>query len=117
MFNPDKPVQTRGGRKARIVSTNGDNTFQIAAWIEGNNEEHMEVFDASGSYYGDGKENRNDLINIPETHVRYINFYPNDKLYIDGFETKEEADRYNEDARSKRIACIRVEFKDGQFDE
>ena len=62
-----------------------------------------------------------DLSNLPEfqpvkKYVKYLNVYrdgSNDVIFAE-HETKEIADNQ---ARSERIACIRVEFEEGRFDD
>ena len=49
----------------------------------------------------------------PEPIVRYVNLYPklqDANLYL----TRDMADRY---PHLSRIACIRIEFEEGQFDD
>ena len=115
MFDPTKPVQTRDGRKARIVCTdNIHHKFPIVGLItERCGEEVPNLFMSSGRYHNEDEESRNDLINIPEKHVRYLNIYE-DGLYSTPFEFKEDADRCS---GSNRTGRIRIEYEDGQFDD
>lgn len=53
------------------------------------------------------------LVNVPQKHVRYVNMY-NDDGSGSAWMTKQAADQ---GAASIRIACVRVEFTEGQFDE
>lgn len=117
MFNPDKPVQTRDGRKAEIVYSELSGIYPLLAIVT---QEGGEVFDAtytmSGSYSGDGKSNL-DLINIPETHVLWQNIGQNGDgtRYVQTVHrSRDMADKH---MRPDRTECIRVEFKEGQFDE
>ena len=117
MFDPTKPVQRRDGAKARIICTDRDyNIYTIVALI-GDSQE-PEEFTAKGNYsYRDEMhdfKNDYDLINIPEKHVRYINIYDYDGTIFYSHKSKEEADNKQERGR---LACIRVDFKEGQFDE
>ena len=52
----------------------------------------------------------------PTTVVRYVNVYPNCQYASGGFtwRTREEADAGDGDTR---IACVRIEFREGQYDE
>ena len=47
----------------------------------------------------------------PKVHVRYYNMY---QEYSSSHPSREKADSY---AYNSRIACIRVEFEEGQFDD
>jgi len=48
----------------------------------------------------------------PKKIVRYVNCHPDSNNY--GYETREAADRY---AGHGRIACVRIEYHEGQYDE
>jgi hypothetical protein len=48
----------------------------------------------------------------PVHHVRYFNIYRN---FIGYYKTKEEADKKS--APDSRLACVRVEYEEGQFDD
>jgi hypothetical protein len=73
VFDPTKPVQTRDGRKARIICTDGKNEFPIVALvtvahgIEAGQETLI-------SYKNDGRWSARpdampcDLINVPNRH-------------------------------------------------
>ena len=54
------------------------------------------------------------LENVPEKHVRYFNVY----IYDDGeiSRLKESRARADAVAGNGRIACVRVEFEEGQYD-
>ena len=115
-FDPTKPVQTRDGRKARILCTDkASETHPIIAEVfrEGD-DSSVHIYMDSGMYV-DGATHELDLINIPEKHVRYINFYDDD---ITGTTMKYKS-RADADANAipDRLACVRVEYEDGQFDD
>jgi hypothetical protein len=82
-FDPTKPVQTRDGRKARIICTNVLGNFPILALIEyiGHNNTLLEI---AHSYHSDGKvgyddADGGDLVNIPQK--RWVNLYQKDWRY------------------------------------
>ena len=61
-----KPVQTRDGRKARIICTDrAGSDFKFVALILNEGLESVYVADASGRVYTD-TECRHDLMNVPE---------------------------------------------------
>ena len=74
-FDPTKPVQTRDGRKARIICTDRDFTgYSIVALIKTESEEErIEAYRSDGSrkFYRDDL----DLINVPEKVTMYVNVY------------------------------------------
>ena len=54
-----------------------------------------------------GKELPDDIVNARAKHTRYVN------MYRQGHQCRERADQYSTD----RIACVRVEFEEGQLDD
>lgn len=74
-FDPTKPVQTRDGRAARILTTDlksADYSI-VAAYLDGNGRELVNTFTANGSYWSDDRENPMDLVNVPERFKFYVN--------------------------------------------
>lgn len=110
-FDSSKPVQTRDGRKARIICTDyadDSNGKTIIAWTE-----LIEKPGASFSYHEDGRVGHYgdphpcDLINIPEK--RWVNVF---EEYLSGpHRNRNLADIHAADVPDNRIACI--EFTEG----
>ena len=77
-FDPEKPVQTRNGRKARIICTDlkeyahGDTVMALIEQDDGS--EDWTTYRSSGRYV-DGMEDSQDLINIPEKRWVNVNKY------------------------------------------
>ena len=114
-FDPTKPCKTRAGAPARIFDTKlraREGILIVAAVDIGNGGEVVFTFQPDGKYLDDGRTSSNDLVNVPEKHVRWLNIYdtPDAKLYM----TKEQADKLADDTR---LARVRIEFEEGQFDE
>lgn len=75
-FDPTKPVQTRDGRKARIVAILANPTASypiICVITEKDGSEEMESFTLNGRASMHRSETHEDLINVPETVTRYLN--------------------------------------------
>ena len=108
------PVQTRDGRKVRVLCTDGPKLHPIVGLIEqGGGSEDVYKWSAAGRY--GCAEHSADLINVPETRVVWVNMYPENSLSQSRFlKTKSDADHY---AGDDREACIRVTYEVGQFDE
>ena len=66
-FDPDKPVQTRDGRKARIICKDMNGSCPIASLILIDNKEKFCTHHANGKSYM-GCDDAFDLINIPSDH-------------------------------------------------
>jgi|SRR5215471_6757454 len=115
-FDPTKPVQTRDGRVAEIVRTNVDHPdYPILALIRSREGRQEGVqYTNEGRRYGSGHVNGTDLVNVPEKIVRWVNFYPIGSHYSGCHISRETADK---EATRERIACRRIEFIEGQFDE
>ena len=77
-FDPTKPVQTRDGRKARIICTDlknpGGETIVALVYAHDNFEAPI-LFHSNGRYHIN-RENPRDLINAPETKSWWSNAYP-----------------------------------------
>jgi hypothetical protein len=67
MFNPDKPVRTRDGRKARIICVDRRGGFHpiVALREDRHGEELISVHALTGRCYAI-RESQDDLINIEE---------------------------------------------------
>lgn len=108
-FDPTGFVQRRDGRKARIVCTDMNSEWPIIALIEDQNGiEYPRAFHEDGRIYTDDVS-AHDLINVPEKHVRWVNLYSTHNSHF--HKTKEKADA---EARQGRIACIRIEYEEGE---
>lgn len=79
-FNPNKPVRTRDGREARIVSTDAKNEagFNIVALVKNEFGDELvrsyqtDRFGAAAWYLGTGNgQSRFDLVNVPEEITEY----------------------------------------------
>jgi hypothetical protein len=104
-FDPTKPVQTRDGRKARIICTDAKNNQPIIALHEIDDDgEAIRYHEADGKWFA-GEECNNDLINVQEKriHHRWINIYPSGAEIPHA--SKESADKA---ANTSRIACIEI---------
>lgn len=126
MFDPTKPVQTRDGRKARIICTDRKHeAYPIAALVfdEDCGEEDVEFFAADGREYV-GDDNDIDLVNVPEKVEGWVNILHLPDVSSEFYDTfasaavyksKEAADTEAADVWASRgyvrVACVRVEFE------
>lgn len=70
LFNPTKPVKTRGGQQARIICTDASDAEPIIAVLGSGDYSRIYTYTAEGRYHRNGWESNLDLINIPETTKR-----------------------------------------------
>jgi hypothetical protein len=106
-FDPTKPVQTRDGRKARIICTDakGGNPIVALRTSENGKYEVMEL------YYEDGRCQASspgcDLINIPEKRTLdcWVNVYDRKCAPVCEYSSRSYADA---SAGPDRIACLHI---------
>ena len=123
-----KPVQTRDGRKVRVLCTDGPGELPVVGFIEGNVTTTQ--WPVGGEYYG-GALRDFDLINtpaIPRTFERWFNVYTNEDtptviLSLPRMNRKDAdamsilAAEHGTDSNFRRIARKRVVFTEGEWDE
>jgi hypothetical protein len=111
MLDLTKSVQTREGRKVRILCTDRRNEKTIVGLAESDGGSEVVLTWFPSGVYGVSPGHLDDLVNAPETHVVYLNMYGTNAGPTHA--TAVEAER----AGHCRTACVRIEWKDGQFDE
>jgi hypothetical protein len=89
-FDPTKPVQTRDGRKVRIICTDAKDCQPIIALITEKGCEMPRQYDLNGSFFYDGRECQTDLVNVPETKSFWSNVYDDGPRFP--YHSREEAD-------------------------
>jgi hypothetical protein len=110
MIDLNKKYKTRSGLDAEVFVTDlHDSHFPVAAVLHYPCGRKLLV-----RYTIDGKErfrdgSELDLIEVKEKQGFWVNFYPNG--YSNAHETKEKADEL---ASDNRIACIYLEFEEGE---
>jgi len=122
-FKPGEYL-TRDGRKARVYATDGSPEYPIHGAIlvmQSSDDEggwHSESWQAKGAYI-ENEENGRDLMQ-PKREM-WVNVYPSttaEACVTSSWPTKEIADQMACTApRIGRIARVRVEYTEGQFDE
>lgn len=111
-FDPTKPVQTRAGIAARIITTYkaGGHYPIVAVVMYGDGDEDIRTYTSEGKYLeADVGEKPTDLINTPpEKTTIWLNVY---KAFCYRHPTKALADAA---LGHNRLACIEVEYTDGE---
>lgn len=108
----DKPLQTKNGRPARLLGTLAgtapyDYRHAVAVTNRAGNRESILMYTDDGLHPDDN----NCLVNVPQKRVKWVNCYPFGDLGDCVHESREAADR---NAHRSRIACIRIEFEEGE---
>jgi hypothetical protein len=108
-FDPNRPVQTRDGRPARILCTDLKGDQPIAAAIRGaGGNETVSEFGENGQWLV-GETSDTDLINVPEKRTVWVNIYEDG--YTSRYPTRELADI---GACRARIACVPLTYTVGE---
>lgn len=104
MIDINKQYRTRDGREVRLLMVDaGGNCPVIGAFKRADGTWSSCEWPAIGKYHALSDL---DLIEVKPKHVRWVNYYPGCH-----HPSRESADR---NAGSARIACIRVEFEEGE---
>jgi hypothetical protein len=111
-FDPKEPVQFRyAPEQVRVVATDlkDDRPIVIAVTIAG--KETIGYRHADGRVISD-RDSPYDLVNVPKKHEVWINLYNEENAFFGcAYPSHALAD---EKAHSDRIACVRVEFTEGE---
>lgn len=110
-----RPLRTKhGNRPVKILSREVRDDYPVLGLIDLGSTDVVWQWTQNGLSQ-DEADNGFDLVNVPETYVRWINIDaalgggPYEEAEL--FKTKEEADK---NARYDRLACVRIEFKEGE---
>ncbi len=108
----DKPVQTRDGREVRIYTTEGKTkNYPVIGELRSDGCWHIRTWTSGGRAAVGLKDEGGDLINVPEKHTVWINFYRGAASMSFHHADKASAD---EAVTEGRIACIEVTFTEGE---
>ena len=107
-----KPVHTRDGHTVEIISTTARGRAPILGYIGKTDNIHR--WDTFGKFDASGVEfHALDLVNVPPAkHVRYVNIYGDGQAHV-----HTSSDTANNQAVGGRIACVKIEYTEGQFDK
>lgn len=109
-FDPTKPVKTRDGRKARIVSTALDGAYSLGAVVTCEDGlEYLDTFMPDGTWF---EGSRNDLVNVPEKRALdvWLNVYPSG----DGYSYADRGTAIYERGRDATTVKVSIEYVEGE---
>jgi len=116
MLDLTKPIQTRDGKKAKIVSSTWKATGRndcILAAVEGPYGDVPVVALPNGRVCTSNEE-PDDLVNVPKTYIKWLNIYPDPyNIIITPWNTKEDANASTVPGKD-RIACVKIEYTEGE---
>ena len=114
-FKPEagKEYRTRGGRKARVYAVDGCKPLPVHGAIL------TDIGWKTSDWRSDGTvtpaiEVSNDL--LPEKKTAYLNMYPPGSPPARMHPRREDADIWQR-AGGRRVACVKIEYYEGQFDD
>lgn len=109
MIDLTKPVQTRDGLKAVIISVNDAAGQPVVAAVRERNGWRIQRFYEDGLWTKLGGLGSNDLVNVPEKVKVWVNLY--NETCCSVWPSKEIADL---SAIKTRIACVEITYTVGQ---
>lgn len=106
----DRPLALEGDSTAEVTYLGELDLGLVHQFLVRHQGSLYEVMacDENGEQYKAGAR----IVNIARTFTRYLNFYADGRVY--SHKTKDAADRAQGD---RRLACVRVEGTEGQFDD
>lgn len=113
-----KYYKTRDGRKAYVGYVREDDCqYPAVGHMDGGG---VDCWLARGGYVDKGGTHFNDLIEEwvePRSGALWVNIYPDGAIF--SHESRPRADQANSmtSDRGKRLACVKVYWAEGQFDE
>lgn len=115
MIELTKQYRLRGGRDFEILKTDAMGEFPVIILVKHTSGDALVRLTADGCAYPQGIENSNDLIEVKPERTGWVNIYstydPSFRQYSIS-ETREAAD-LKADGTRKRIACVKITFREG----
>lgn len=106
-----KKYQTRDGRPVEIIATNAQGKRPVIGFI--GDDVSFTFWNSKGANDPHRRACGRDLVEVTPKRVMWLNVYPDDEVHA--HESREDADGCSADDR--RIARLKIEFEEGQFDE
>ena len=110
MIDIRKTYKTRDGRPVELLTTNARGAWPVIGYI--GDSEGLRRWSHDGTNYNFSRTDALALVEVKPERVMWLNTYPNDYVYM--YRSREEADA---NSAADRIARLKVEFAEGQFDE
>lgn len=111
MIDIRKTYKTRDGRPVELLTTRARGAWPVIGYI--GDSEGLRRWSHDGTNYNFSRTDALALVEVKPKRTLWLNVYPDDEVYAHG--SREDAEGGNAD--DSRIACLKVEFEEGQFDE
>jgi hypothetical protein len=110
MIDINKKYRTKAGLEVRIYATDAGGKYPFHGAIL---EDEVWLISAWTGAGRSATRGVNDLVEVKEKRSIYVNVYPGTTPGV-AHKSRDAADRNTTDTR---IACVLVEFEEGQFDD
>lgn len=110
MITMGKKYRTRDGRPVELLTTSGRGKWPVMGYI--GDSDHPSRWDIDGMNILCNSTKVLDLVEVKPKRILWLNVYPDDEVHA--HESREDADGSSGD---NRIARLKIEFEEGQFDE
>ena len=107
----DKVYIDGRGQRFRAICVDATTEADGYPVIGINDDGNIRTFTSEGVFQIDHQSERDLVREVKEKQVRYVNIYP---THVSPYVCKRDAEN---GAGTGRLACIRVEYKEGQFDD
>lgn len=110
-----KPIQTDMSKElVTIITTEGRGQYPVIGYVGDSNKPSVWTEEGRKQH---GFVSGDDLVNVPPPkHIGYINIYENRDHIVIIRDSRSDCDKHG-DTNEKRIACVRIEYIEGQFDK
>ena len=113
MISMNKRYQTRDGRPVELLTTSARDSRKWPVMGYVGDWKNVTFWSPEGIHDVNGGRSNLDLIEAKPTRVMWLNVYPDDEVHA--HDSREVADACSVD--DNRISRLKVEFREGQFDE
>lgn len=119
MTDLSKPVETRDGRKVRVLTTEVNSPkYSVAAVVtEKDGTEGVHTYTMDGFYYEDKEVDALDLVNVPNKRTVYVNVYSSPIGLIIGSGYNTIADAVDAGTSEVPVGRVKIELVEGRFDD
>lgn len=110
MIDIRKTYKTRDGRPVELLTTNARGAWPVIGYI--GDSEGLRRWSHDGTNYNFSRTDALALVEVKPKRVMWLNVYPNGAT--PAYRTRPDADGRRFDGC---IACLKIEFEEGRFDE
>ena len=110
MIDVNKKYRTRDGRPVELITTSARGAWPVIGYI--GDSEGLRRWSHDGTNYNFSRTDALALVEVKPKRVMWLNVYPSGNGVV--HESREDAD---EGRMENRIARLKIQFEEGQYDE